>query len=42
MRALKQWNDSWDPLVALAPVWADQFMAAGVTISYLLVKWHPT
>ena len=32
MRALKQWNDSWDPLVALAPVWADQFMAADVAI----------
>ena len=32
MKALKQWNDSWDPLVALAPVWADQFMAADVAI----------
>jgi hypothetical protein len=28
MRALKQWNGSWDPLVALAPVWADQRLQA--------------
>ena len=32
MKALKQWNDSWDPLVALTPVWADQFTAGGVAI----------
>jgi alkylhydroperoxidase/carboxymuconolactone decarboxylase family protein YurZ len=32
MKALKQWNDSWDPLVALTPIWADQFMAADVAI----------
>jgi alkylhydroperoxidase/carboxymuconolactone decarboxylase family protein YurZ len=32
MRAVGQWNDSWDPLVALTPVWADQLMAAGAAI----------
>ena len=32
MKAVGQWNDSWDPLVALTPVWADQFMAAEAAI----------
>jgi alkylhydroperoxidase/carboxymuconolactone decarboxylase family protein YurZ len=32
MKALKQWNDSRNLLVALAPVWVDQFMAADVAI----------
>jgi alkylhydroperoxidase/carboxymuconolactone decarboxylase family protein YurZ len=29
MKAIGQWNPVWDPLVALDPVWFDEFIAAG-------------
>jgi alkylhydroperoxidase/carboxymuconolactone decarboxylase family protein YurZ len=32
MRAIGQWNEAWDPFYDLAPVWAEQFMAAGMGI----------
>jgi alkylhydroperoxidase/carboxymuconolactone decarboxylase family protein YurZ len=28
MKAMGQWNNVWDPLVALDPTWFDEFMAA--------------
>ena len=32
MRAVRQWNDAWDPFLELDPVWTDQFMATGLGI----------
>lgn len=32
MKALGQWNAVWDPLVALDPVWFDEFMAVGAGV----------
>lgn len=32
MKALGHWNKAWDPLLDIAPVWTDKFMAAGVEI----------
>ena len=31
-REVGQWNDAWDPFVALDPAWTDQFMATGIPI----------
>lgn len=28
MKAIGQWNEEWDPLVFLAPVWTEEYMAA--------------
>ncbi len=32
MKAIGQWNQAWDPFLALDPVWTDQFMATGAAI----------
>lgn len=32
MHATGQWNDAWNPIFDLDPVWTDQFMATGVGI----------
>jgi alkylhydroperoxidase/carboxymuconolactone decarboxylase family protein YurZ len=32
VKAINQWNDAWDPFVALDPVWTDAFMATGIGI----------
>src|SRR5271167_1535107 len=32
MRAVGQWNEAWDPICDLAPVWTDQLMATEVGI----------
>ena len=32
LRALGQWNEAWDPLFELDPVWTDQFMATGIGV----------
>ena len=32
MKAVGQWNQAWDPVLQLDPVWTDQFMAMGAAI----------
>jgi alkylhydroperoxidase/carboxymuconolactone decarboxylase family protein YurZ len=32
MKAIGQWNTSWDPFYELDPVWTDEFMATGAGI----------
>jgi alkylhydroperoxidase/carboxymuconolactone decarboxylase family protein YurZ len=32
LKTVGQWNTAWDPFVALDPVWADEFMASGISI----------
>jgi len=32
MRAIGQWNETWNPFFELDPVWTDQFMATGAGI----------
>jgi alkylhydroperoxidase/carboxymuconolactone decarboxylase family protein YurZ len=32
MKAIGQWNTTWDPFYALDPVWTDAFMATGIGI----------
>lgn len=32
MKAIGQWNEAWDPFLALAPAWTDGFMAMGENI----------
>jgi alkylhydroperoxidase/carboxymuconolactone decarboxylase family protein YurZ len=32
MREMGQWNNAWDPFVALDPVWTDEFMATAGSI----------
>jgi len=32
MKAVGQWDEAWDPLFDLAPVWTDQFIATSVSI----------
>ena len=33
LRACGQWDDAWSPVLELAPLWFDDFMAAGLEIS---------
>lgn len=33
LRAGGQWDDAWSPVLELAPLWFDEFMAAGLEIS---------
>jgi alkylhydroperoxidase/carboxymuconolactone decarboxylase family protein YurZ len=32
MKAAGQWNEAWDPFVALDPTWTDEFMEASIDI----------
>jgi alkylhydroperoxidase/carboxymuconolactone decarboxylase family protein YurZ len=32
IRALGQWNEAWNPFLALDPAWTDQFMATGAGV----------
>jgi alkylhydroperoxidase/carboxymuconolactone decarboxylase family protein YurZ len=32
MKAIGQWNQAWDPFLAVDPVWTDEFMALGASI----------
>lgn len=32
MKAVGQWNQAWDPFLALDPAWTDQFMATGASL----------